>query len=1376
MHLPWTNSLPNDRPTQPRGRPDLARARARSSAVERVGDVARDARRMRRRDDARGRRGRARGRAGDGCARAGTFICALALAARVAGASYAFVGDVTSLDVACAAGSSATTFSFTQANGPTTTTCALVAYEAVRRSELARVNATAMEYDYAQWRANAEGVLATFGAGDSRVIEAAARNASAYERYAAAMAVNVSAFAALDAALDAADGGVATFVSSSGSNRTYSCTVPAGEGGLYVVVARGGLAGGVMRVTKPESSKTIRRTKLEDYYPKSGPSTGGTVITFRGRGFNDVEGAGMSCAWADGSFQRTVAARHLADGTVTCETSALSGALDIKLIYPDSCFEMTQFVYYQNPDPMLVLPRSVPRFGQGNLTVYTTNLQYAEEYGPGGNDATHAGKVNVTCAIGMGSSSSETASAIAVFPGELVRGTSKVSCMIPDITLPNGTHDVRLSFNGQQYMLPQLASTNPSSVSVTFSGPVLRMKDYYSAGQNGNEQTHLIRVPVELIGDNRRLVSVDIDVTYGGTSAIPGSSGDALLIQVAHAEARDNATSLSGDYDFMVYPRTLHWVPGDNGENFVYVRIINDRVHESALEALTITLVNAVNADISQDASAVVNIEDDDPAPLFAARPRNIAYPPLYRDVSEVVRIPIDIVGGGRFALPAVVDYTILTSGAATSAIEGIHYTAASGRLTWAPEQYNVTQFAEVTLHWANISAESSLRLTVNLTAVSNARVMRVTAGYNEFDDAALFIFGVYEGSCPPGTRRRDSSTYTAPPPLAPRPNPPPPPPPPPQVNLDFAILALSIVANTTAATSTNFPVVPEGISLQPPFDPAQYVYTASVPAHISGVQVYFQLRQSSAYISNRRLLAPSAVGMKYFTLVPGSNPISLRSNAPNGQASATYRFTITRREATSPPPSPPPLPPVPSSPPPPPPWSKPPPPPPEPPISAPPAPPAPPAPKIRPREPEDDPVCEYCPIGTYADDMDSLQCTPCAAGSASNSVRAKRCSLCPAGRYVSSSGSSQCLDCPADSYTSVAGSTLCSPCPLNATTESAGSNACTVLVEPVNRNHPDVYYVDVLFGVSFHQAGGSLMSFARNLGIDADADEAFKRALSMDISSKFNVTRGAIDVRVTSPGTIATLNRRKLLQDRYEVSTPCSPSENCVRAAAVKVTLQATEILRFGVVRDFETTQALIQQTQAKGSDVLTSMRNDPVAFFAATTSSMGGGVSGRVYSDDSTSVVVEKIPVPPRSTPNIFGDVNVALITVGVAIGMLVCTIAFLLRARAKTKRVLARIEQEVEESQKSNAGIVLSVPVVNQASNANVGPWSRLLFGSDSANQPAVVPTRRAVSHMPEQSQLTLAQLARFRERREQSSIQAMWQSRDNKMNSVGVRRVK
>ena len=303
-----------------------------------------------------------------------------------------------------------------------------------------------------------------------------------------------------------------------------------------------------------------------------------------------------------------------------------------------------------------------------------------------------------------------------------------------------------------------------------------------------------------------------------------------------------------------------------------------------------------------------------------------------------------------------------------------------------------------------------------------------------------MFIFGVPPGSCPPGTRRTDPATYVAPPPIPRALSPPPPSPPPPAVSVDSAILSLSVVANTTAAMSNVFPYVPDGISIQPAFDPTRYTYTATVPYSVTGVQVFYQFRQSTTSITTtlsarRRLLAASLVNMKYFTLNQGDNVIRLITTSPNGQFSETYRLTIERLAMVANPPAPPPPPPAPPSPPPPPPWTQPSPPPPEGALQPPPAPPAPPAPTPRPTEPRDDATCTYCSAGSFASDMNSLQCQLCPPGSASPSVLTKACVQCPQGMYMAESGATQCLQCPRDAFANVTGARLCTPCPRQATT-----------------------------------------------------------------------------------------------------------------------------------------------------------------------------------------------------------------------------------------------------------------------------------------------------------------------------------------------------
>ena len=1313
------------------------------------------------------------------------LACLLATLAGVTnGDDFRRVGVVSDVSVTCARDDAVTTFTFTQTAGPTATTrCAFAPYETVATVEATHANVTTWRARYEDWNANAEIFVANMGGIDPEGVEnALASNASAYEAYATASAMNASAYEALDEALENADSAVATWVSGSGDEKTYSCSVPSGRGGVFAVVARSDAAGGVVEVTTPDTDKVLRRTKLTRYHPKSGPSTGGTVVTFVGEGFNDLKDQTMNCSVPNGNSVSVQSATHKADGTVTCEMPAGATTMDFKLIYPDSCFETASFLYYQHPDPQLVLPRSVPRFGLTNFSVYSTNMFYAIEYGPNGASSTHADFINITCALGMGLTTNQTAEAIAVFPGIVSESRDSVTCVIGDTTLPAGTHDVRVSFNAQQYMRAGRITTNPTDVSLRAQGPMVRTKHYYAPSQHGYENARLIAVPVELVGENKRLVSVDVNVTYSGVSPMPDSTGDVALIQVTHADARDNATHALGDYDFSVSPLTLHWEAGDVGENFIYVRINDDRVHEQALEALTLRLQNAVYADIEADeknSTAVVTIADDDPAPLFAVRPRNVARPPTYRDSTHTAWIPIDVLGEGKFALPAVVEYEIVTMTSPLAAVRGVHFTAARGTLTWAPEDGNVTKFAEVSIHWANVTEEASLRLTVNLTAVSGARVMSIPETYDEDEEASLFIFGVPEGSCPPGTRRTDPDAYVAPPPAALAPSPPPPSPPPPAASVDASILSLSVVANTTAEFANTFLFVPDGIVIEPSFDPSHYAYAGTVPFDVAGVQVFYQFRQaatSSTFMSSarRRLLVPSVVRMKYFTLSYGENLIRITTTSPNGESSEIYRLTITREalvQQPSPPPSPPPSPLPPPSPPP---WTKPPPPPPL--VMSPPPPAIPETrpPRPRPQEPKDGTMCAYCAPGTFAYGMNSLQCVPCAPGTASSTTLTKSCALCPSGSYTTSTGAAECETCPFDSYASTAGSRLCLPCPTNATTADAGSASCAVPVAPVNRLHPDVYYVDVIFGVSFHQDGGSLANIQTNIGVDGDADAAFQRALEIDIALKFNVTRGAVQMTIVQPGSSATarFSARRLLQtdETPVITVSCLTELSCIRAAAIKVTVQATEVLRYGVVRDYETTTSMIAQTRERAARILADLKSDPVAFFATTTRGIGGTVLGRVYEDPAASLVVEKQPTPGWSVPNVFGDLNIALVTIGSVFAIFAAIVACFVSRRLRAKRAIERLEDDLIETEKR----AIAADASSKAA-ANKTSWKSLVLHKtqDEANK---VPEKRTsyvhAIQMHEQSQKTLANASRYRQTRNLSAIQSSWRVRSEGSKIIGT----
>jgi len=352
----------------------------------------------------------------------------------------------------------------------------------------------------------------------------------------------------------------------------------------------------------------------------------------------------------------------------------------------------------------------------------------------------------------------------------------------------------------------------------------------------------------------------------------------------------------------------------------------------------------------------------------------------------------------------------------------------------------------------------------------------------------------------------------------------------------------------------------------------------------------------------------------------------------------------------------------------------------------------------------------------------------------------------------------------------------MCLPCPANGTTSDVGSASCAVPVVPVNRLHPDVYYVDVIFGVSFHQAGGSLANIQRNIGVDGDADAAFQRALEIDIALKFNVTRGAVQMTIIQPGSSATarFSARRLLQttETPALTVRCLTGLSCIRAAAIHVTVQATEILRFGVVRDYDTTMAMIERTRERSERILTELKADPVAFFATTSRGIGGTVLGSVYEDPVSSLVVEKQPTPVWSVPNVFGDLNIALITIGGAFAIFAVIVACVFGRRVRAKRAIERIEHDIIETEKR--------AIAADASSKTAGnktSWASLFSHKKPDDANKAPEKKTAYVHaiqMHEQSQKTLANASRYRQTRNLSAIQTMWSARNEGVKIIGARK--
>ena len=566
---------------------------------------------------------------------------------------------------------------------------------------------------------------------------------------------------------------------------TATCAVPAGVGkALTVGLVNDGGAEGFeslgnhfplteSNVTQLSGNVRVRRMELTDVSPMSGPTTGNTLVTMTGKGFQSP----MTCVFRRDSVPTVVAATVVSETTATCVAPHGSSKVDVELTFDDGCFLPFDFMYYNPPEVLVVSPTSGPRFGSVNITVYATNLYFLKTY---------PSYMKPRCALGM-AGSSETGSAVAVLHGHISADGASVVCPTPHTSFDGGDHVVRVSLNDQQYA-PPMSSASAASTSFKAVGPTIVMsKSVYHVSENSKE----VNVSVELVGELNVLnVSVLVNVSFGGDSVLPGESEEEGYRPTTHAAAVYGGARWS-DRDFAVPVRELHWAAGELGARYVTVQILNDRIYETALEALTLSLYNATNADVQGNRSTtVVTITDDDRALTLNVRP----YTAVYRvpGGEPYAYIPVDVVGGEN-ALPATVSYEV-KGGTMT---KDVMYESTTGTLTWEPHDRD-TKTVRVTLMWNAIPLHGELTLGMTLTPVANAQTLETeTQGLTPPSATqALWVFGVPLGACPPGTRRATSEGWIAndPPPPPPLPqSPPPPQPPPPNARDDAELQSLQV-------------------------------------------------------------------------------------------------------------------------------------------------------------------------------------------------------------------------------------------------------------------------------------------------------------------------------------------------------------------------------------------------------------------------------------------------------------------------------------------------------------------------------------------------------------------------------------------------------
>lgn len=256
----------------------------------------------------------------------------------------------------------------------------------------------------------------------------------------------------------------------------------------------------------------------------------------------------------------------------------------------------------------------------------------------------------------------------------------------------------------------------------------------------------------------------------------------ALLLPFRNASAAEDG--VVAELVELVEPASVSWAPAESGVRWVRVR----SALEAALllaeelpiegswgaEQLVVSLAAATNADIEPARSStevlLVGADEgeeagipggggEDDAPLFGFLPNQVAYPPQSSsnssgagDGSGVPTIPVRLLAG-QLSQPATLlwQLRLLTPAATPFLAEQ----AMQGVLQFEPpaaREGTVERSISVRIDWSRVPPEAEYRLGLQLHGFSAARV----AGLQS--QVALHVFGVPNGTCPPGSALRGAA------------------------------------------------------------------------------------------------------------------------------------------------------------------------------------------------------------------------------------------------------------------------------------------------------------------------------------------------------------------------------------------------------------------------------------------------------------------------------------------------------------------------------------------------------------------------------------------------------------------------------------------
>ena len=174
---------------------------------------------------------------------------------------------------------------------------------------------------------------------------------------------------------------VASGTSTAGATSTVSCLAPKGNEGVFGVGVAPGSAsspGQTPLIAAASPTALFRQSLLQSAAPHAGPREGGSLVQLSGLGFQSP----LRCLFIQDAQNNTMNASVASLHSAACYSPPGSVSANVLVTWADGCALSFSFYYYVSPAVLLVSPPAGPRFGVTLLSVYASNLFYANSLAP----------------------------------------------------------------------------------------------------------------------------------------------------------------------------------------------------------------------------------------------------------------------------------------------------------------------------------------------------------------------------------------------------------------------------------------------------------------------------------------------------------------------------------------------------------------------------------------------------------------------------------------------------------------------------------------------------------------------------------------------------------------------------------------------------------------------------------------------------------------------------------------------------------------------------------------------------------------------------------------------------------------------------------